>query len=189
VETGIDLLCLGEMGIGNTTAAAAIAHALYGGSAEEWVGRGTGIDDEGLARKRQVVAAGIAFHREALADPLEVLRRLGGHEIAAMAGAIVAARFCRVPVVVDGYVASAAAAIVAAASPGGADHCLFGHVSVEPGHRLMLRRLGQEPLLDLGMRLGEGTGAALAAVVLRTAAEVHAGMATFGEAGVATRDG
>lgn len=181
-----DLLCIGEMGIGNTTAAAAIACGLFGGTAEDWVGRGTGVDDAGLERKRAAVADGVALHRSALDDPLEVLRRLGGRELAAMAGAVIAARLRGVPVLVDGYVAGAAAAIVAAAVPGGVDHCRFGHVSAEPGHRRMLSRLGVQPLLDLDMRLGEGTGAALAAVLARTAAEIHAGMATFAEAGVSS---
>jgi nicotinate-nucleotide--dimethylbenzimidazole phosphoribosyltransferase len=188
VEDGIDLICLGEMGIGNTTAAAAIALALFGGTAVDWGGRGTGIDDAGLARKRAVVSEATARHQAIVGDPFAVLRCLGGREIAAMAGAILGARLRRVPVVVDGYVAGAAAAIVAAAAPGAIDHCAFGHVSAEPGHRRMLDRLGRTPLLDLGMRLGEGTGAALAAVLIRTAAAVHAGMATFAEAGVAGRD-
>jgi nicotinate-nucleotide--dimethylbenzimidazole phosphoribosyltransferase len=184
---GIDLLCIGEMGIGNTTVAAAIFHGLYGGAAEDWVGRGTGVDDEGLARKRGAVAAAVERHRAHLGDPLELLRRLGGREVAAMAGAVLAARMSRIPVVVDGYVASAAAAVLHAADPRALDHCLFGHLSAEPGHRRALERMGKAPLLDLGMRLGEGTGAALAAVIVKTAAAIHGGMATFAEAGVAEK--
>ena len=184
VAGGIDLLCIGEMGIGNTTIAAALFAALFGGDVADWVGRGTGLDDEGLARKREVVAAALAFHRGRLADPLEVLRRLGGRELAAMAGAVLAARHARVPVIVDGYVATAAAAVLYALDPAAVNHCLFGHVSAEPGHRRALERMGKAPLLDLGMRLGEGTGAALAAGIVRAAAETHAGMATFAEAGV-----
>lgn len=185
----VDLLAIGEMGIGNTTIAAAICNALYGGPAENWVGPGTGVDAEGLVRKRAAVEAALACHRGSLGDPLEVLRRLGGREVAAMAGAILAARLHRIPVILDGYVATAAAAILHAIDPAALDHCLAGHVSAEPGHRRALARIGKEPLLDLGMRLGEGTGAALAAGIVRTAARIHAGMATFAEAGVSGKGG
>ncbi len=184
----IDLLCIGEMGIGNTTVAAAIFTALFGGGAADWVGRGTGVDEAGLERKRAVVTAAIERHRDHLGDPLEVLRRLGGREIAAMTGAILAARLSRVAVIVDGFVATAAAAVLYAADAGALDHCIFGHVSAEQGHSRALERMGQRPLLDLGMRLGEGTGAALAAGIVRSAARLHAGMATFGEAGVSDRE-
>ena len=184
-----DLLCLGEMGIGNTTIAAAIYCALYGGEAEDWVGRGTGVDDAGLARKAAAVAAAVALHRDHLADPLEVLRRLGGREIAAIAGAILAARIRRVPVLLDGFVVCAAAAILHALDPGALDHCLAAHVSAESAHREALRRLGKAPLLDLGMRLGEGSGAALAVGIVKGALACHVGMATFAEAGVAGKEG
>jgi nicotinate-nucleotide--dimethylbenzimidazole phosphoribosyltransferase len=187
VAGGTDLLCIGEMGIGNTTIAAAIFAALFGGPASDWVGRGTGVDDEGMARKRDAVEAALRFHDGRLSDPLEVLRRLGGRELAAMAGAIVAARHQRVPVIVDGYVATAAAAVLFAVDKGAVDHCLFGHVSAEPGHRRALARMDKAPLLDLGMRLGEGTGAALAAGIVKAAARTHAGMATFAEAGVSDK--
>lgn len=185
---GIDLLCIGEMGIANTTIAAAIFAALYDGAAADWVGPGTGVDPSGIERKVAAVEAALACHRGALDDPLEVLRRLGGREVAAMAGAILAARHGHIPVIVDGYVATAAAAILHAMEPGAIDHCQFGHVSAEPGHVRALDRLGRRPLLDLGMRLGEGTGAALAAGIVRSAARVHAGMATFSQAGVAGKD-
>ena len=184
---GTDLLCLGEMGIGNTTVAAAIYHALYGGTAGDWVGRGTGLDDAGLARKTEVVAAAVALHRDHLADPLEVLRRLGGREIAAMVGAILAARIERIPVILDGYVVCAAAAVLHALDPAALDHCVAGHRSAEGAHGDVLRRLGKVPLLDLGLRLGEGTGAALAAGIVRSALACHTGMATFAEAGVADK--
>ncbi len=187
IADGIDLLAIGEMGIGNTTIAAAIYCGLFGGEAGDWVGPGTGVDDDGLKRKRAAVADAIAFHAGHLDDPLEVLRRLGGREIAAMAGAILAARMGRVPVIVDGYVASAAAAVLFAMDETALDHCLFGHVSAEPAHRRALQRMGKEPLLDLGMRLGEGTGAALAMGLVKTAAELHRGMATFETAGVSNR--
>ncbi len=186
IAGGVDLLCLGEMGIGNTTVAAAIFHALHGGEAEDWVGRGTGVDDAGLRRKADAVRATV-LRLAGERDPLEILRRAGGREIAAMAGAIIAARMERVPVIVDGFVTSAAAAIVDAMAPGATDHCLFAHRSAEAAHAALLERLGKAPLLDLGMRLGEGTGAALAAGLVKAAIAVHAGMATFHEAGVAER--
>jgi nicotinate-nucleotide--dimethylbenzimidazole phosphoribosyltransferase len=183
-----DLLCLGEMGIGNTTVAAAIYHALFGGAPEDWVGRGTGVDDAGLQRKAAAVRAAVARHRDHLGDPLEVLRRLGGREIAAMAGAILAARLQRVPVVLDGFVVCSAAAVLHALDPSALDHCVAGHVSAENAHAEALRRLGKAPLLNLGMRLGEGTGAALAVGIVRAAVACHNGMATFAEAGVAGKE-
>ena len=186
---GADLLCIGEMGIGNTTIAAAIFNALYGGTPEDWVGPGTGVDEPGIARKQAAVAEALSCHEGRLGDPLEVLRRLGGREVAAMAGAILAARHGRVPVIVDGFVATAAAAILHALDATAVDHCLFGHVSAEPAHARALQAMGKSPLVDLGMRLGEGTGAAIAAGIVRSAARVHAGMATFAEAGVSDREG
>ena len=188
IAGGVDLLAIGEMGIGNTTIAAAIFCGLFGGTPGDWVGPGTGVDEAGLARKRAAVAAAIAFHAGHLDDPLEVLRRLGGREIAAMSGAILAARMNRVPVIVDGYVATAAAAVLFALDPAALDHCLFGHVSAEPAHGRALARMGKTPLLDLGMRLGEGTGAALAAGIVKAAAALHSGMATFEAAGVSNRE-
>lgn len=188
VAEGTDLLCIGEMGIGNTTIAAAVAHALYGGRAEDWVGPGTGLDAEGVARKAGVVRRAVALHSAHLADPLEVLRRLGGREIAAMCGAILAARMARVPVVFDGYVATAAAAVLHAFSPSALDHCIAGHRSAEPAHGALLERIGKKPLLDLGMRLGEATGAVLAASVVIAAARLHSGMATFASAGVSGKN-
>jgi nicotinate-nucleotide--dimethylbenzimidazole phosphoribosyltransferase len=184
-----DLLCIGEMGIGNTTIAAAIAHGLFGGEAEDWVGPGTGADSEGIKRKADAVRRAVALHRDHLGDPLEVLRRLGGRELAAMAGAILAARLQRVPVLIDGYVATAAAAVLHVLKPGALDHCMAGHRSAEPAHRRLLERIGKDPLLDLGMRLGEGTGAALAAGLVKAAVNCHTGMATFAEAGVSDKEG
>ena len=188
IAGGIDLLCIGEMGIANTTIAAAIYHALYGGRAEDWVGRGTGLDEAGVAHKARIVAAAVARHAVTGADPLELMRRLGGREIAAMAGAIMAARLQRVPVVLDGYVACAAAALLHAIDPAALDHCLAGHVSAEGAHAEVLRRLGKTPILDLGLRLGEGSGAALACGMLRAALACHDGMATFAQAAVPERD-
>jgi nicotinate-nucleotide--dimethylbenzimidazole phosphoribosyltransferase len=185
---GIDLLCIGEMGIGNTTIAAALFAALFGGGAADWVGPGTGVDAAGMSRKQAAVTAALARHAGHLGDPLEVLRRLGGREIAAMTGAILAARINRVPVIVDGYVATAAAAVLFAMDPGALDHCLFAHVSAEPAHARALARMEKTPLLDLGMRLGEGTGAALAAGIVKAAVRLHTGMATFAQAGVETKE-
>lgn len=189
VANGTDLLCLGEMGIGNTTPAAAIYAALYGGAASEWVGRGTGVDDAGHARKVAAVEQALSRHCDHLRDPLEVLRRLGGREIAAMAGAILAARMERVPVILDGYVATASAAVLHAIEPDAIAHCLAGHVSAEGAHARVLGRLGLTPILDLGMRLGEGSGAALAAGLVKAALACHSGMATFAEAAVPGRQG
>jgi nicotinate-nucleotide--dimethylbenzimidazole phosphoribosyltransferase len=188
IAGGCDLLCIGEMGIGNTTIAAAICHGLYGGRPEDWVGPGTGVDAEGLKRKASAVARAVALHKAHLSDPLEVLRRLGGRELAAMAGAILAARTQRVPVLIDGYVASAAAAVLHAMRPDALDHCLAAHCSAEPAHRILLRKLGKEPILDLGMRLGEASGAALAAGLLKAAVNLHNDMATFASAGVSGKD-
>jgi nicotinate-nucleotide--dimethylbenzimidazole phosphoribosyltransferase len=184
-----DLLCLGEMGIGNTTIAAAIYAALYGGPVDRWVGRGTGVDDAGLARKVSAVERALVTHGAHLKDPLEVLRRVGGRELAAIAGAILAARLQNIPVILDGYVVTAAAACLHALDPSALDHCLAGHVSAEGAHGEVLRRLGLKPLLDLGLRLGEGSGAALAVAVVKAALATHNGMATFQQAGVAGKEG
>ena len=180
----VDLLCLGEMGIGNTTAAAALCFALFGGSPDQWVGRGTGVDEAGLGRKVAAVAAAAARHGATFGDPLAALSRVGGREFAAIAGAVLAARLRRIPVLLDGYVATAAAAPLAALNPRALDHCLAAHLSAESGHRVLLEKLGMAPLLDLGMRLGEASGAVLAAAIVKAAVAVHCGMATFDEAGV-----
>ncbi len=181
----IDVLGLGEMGIGNTTVASAIYAALYGGGGAEWVGRGTGVDDSSMARKVAAVDAALATHAGHLKDPLEVLRRLGGREVAALCGAILAARMQRVPVVLDGFVVTAAAAVLHALDPATIEHCLAGHVSAEQAHLRALERIGKRPILDLGMRLGEGSGAALALGLLKAAVACTRDMATFAQAGVA----
>lgn len=182
VDPDADLLITGEMGIGNTTSAAAVAAAVLGGDAADWTGRGTGVDDAGLQRKTDVVARGLARH--ATDDPLEALRCLGGRELAAMAGAIAAARHHRIPVILDGFICCAAAAVLAKTTPGALDHTVAGHLSAEGAHQKLLDVLGKEPLLRLGLRLGEGSGAALAIGVLKGAIACHSGMATFAEAGV-----
>lgn len=181
---GTDLLCVGEMGIANTTAAAAVCAGLYGGSGADWVGPGTGVDAAGLRRKAEAVDAALALHGDLAAEPLQVLCRLGGREIAAMAGAILAARYRRIPVLLDGFVCCAAAAVLQAAQPAALEHCRAGHVSAEPGHRRLLARLGLGPLLDLEMRLGEASGAVTALLLVRAALACHDGMATFADAAV-----
>ncbi|AZQ67289.1 nicotinate-nucleotide--dimethylbenzimidazole phosphoribosyltransferase [Silicimonas algicola] len=182
VDLGADVLILGEMGIGNSTVAAALCAALFGGEASDWVGAGTGSDAEGRALKARVVAEGLALHGHL--PPLGILAALGGREQAAIAGAVLAARIARVPVILDGFICTASAAPLHAADPAFLSHCLVGHRSAEAGHRRLLEALGKEPVLDFAMRLGEGTGAALALGVLRAALACHDGMATFADAGV-----
>jgi nicotinate-nucleotide--dimethylbenzimidazole phosphoribosyltransferase len=184
VEPGLDVIALGEMGIANTTSAAALCLALFGGTAEEWTGPGTGVAGAALDAKRNVVAAAAERHRAAASDPFELLRRLGGYELAAIVGATLAARMGRVPVVLDGFTSTAAAAVLFAADPHALDHCIVAHVSAEPGHRRLLDRIGKIALFDLGMRLGEASGATLAIGVLKAALACHTGMATFSSAGV-----
>jgi nicotinate-nucleotide--dimethylbenzimidazole phosphoribosyltransferase len=184
VEPGIDLLALGEMGIANTTAAAALCCALFGGNAAHWVGPGTGVAGAALERKTAVVEAAVARHRGTARDGFDWLRCVGGRELAAIVGAIIAARRARVPVVLDGFAATAAAAALFALDPRALDHCLVAHRSAEPGHTRLLERLGKTPLLDLGMRLGEASGATLAISIIKAALACHTGMATFAEAGV-----
>lgn len=184
VPSDADLLLLGEMGIGNTTTAAALSAALMGGTGQDWTGHGTGVTGASLKTKVAAVDTALAWHGTALSDPLEALRRVGGRELAAMTGAILEARRRSIPVLLDGFVVCAAAAVLARLKSGALDHCLAGHVSAEPGHRRLLERLGLDPLLDIGMRLGEGSGAAVALGILRAAIACHTGMATFAGAGV-----
>lgn len=184
VEPGLDLLCLGEMGIANTASASALACALFGASAAEWTGPGTGVAGSVLQRKTEVVAAGVALHRSAARDSFDILRRLGGQELAAITGAIMAARLARTPVLLDGFACTAAAAVLYAADRHALDHCMVAHVSAEPGHRRLLHAIGKAALFDFGMRLGEASGAALAVPILKAAVACHNGMATFAEAGV-----
>ena len=188
IAGGCDLLCIGEMGIGNTTIAAAICHGLYGGKPEDWVGPGTGVDAEGLKRKASAVARAVALHKAHLSDPLEVLRRLGGRELAAMAGAILAARTQRVPVLIDGYVATAAAAVLHAMRARRARPLPRGPLFSRTRAPQSAQATGQGTVLDLGMRLGEASGAALAAGLLKAAVNLHNDMATFASAGVSGKD-
>nr|WP_241231102.1 nicotinate-nucleotide--dimethylbenzimidazole phosphoribosyltransferase [Sphingomonas koreensis] len=184
VEPGLDLLTVGEMGIGNSTAAAALCARSLGGDVRDWVGPGTGLDSAGIARKVAVTEQALAKHADAPRTAFETLRRLGGREIAAIAGAVLAARHARVPVMLDGFIACAALAPLVADQPALAEHCLAGHCSAEPGHRRLLHQFSLTPLLQLGMRLGEGSGAAVAVPIVRSALATHNGMATFAEASV-----
>ncbi|MFK7881420.1 nicotinate-nucleotide--dimethylbenzimidazole phosphoribosyltransferase [Roseobacter sp.] len=183
VDETADVLVTGEMGIGNTTSAAALATALFGGDAGDWTGRGTGVDDAGLVNKTRVVSEGVALHG-GKGDGLEMLRRLGGRELAGMAGAIARARHLRIPVLLDGFICCAAASCLEKTVPGALDHCVASHLSAEGAHVRMLDALGKEPLLSLGLRLGEASGAALSLGVLKAAVACLSGMATFAEAGV-----
>ena len=187
VPDGIDCLGIGEMGIGNTTIAAAVGHALFGGEAADWVGPGTGVTGAAMDTKTNAIETAVTFHENDIQDGLDVLVRLGGRELAAMAGAIICARTKRIPVVLDGYVATAAAATLAKTNLSALDHCIAGHRSAEPAHGRMLDALALPPLLDLGLRLGEASGAALAIPILRAAAACHSGMATFDAAGVSDK--
>lgn len=184
VDQGLHVLALGEVGIGNTTAAAALSHALFGGRAADWVGPGSGVEGERLRAKTAAVEAGVLANSAAMTDPLEALRCLGGYELAAIAGAILAARLARTPVLLDGYAVTAVAAVLWAIDAKAIDHCLVAHLSTEPGHARLLDRLGRTALLDLRMGLGEASGAALAIPILRAAVDCHAGMATFEAGGV-----
>ena len=189
-EPGIDVLCLGEMGIANTTVAATLCASLFGGSGADWAGPGTGVTGAGLARKISVIDEALAHHRAAVArhDPLELLAAVGGEEFAALAGAVLAARMGRIPVLLDGYACTAAAAVLHAFDSQALDHCLVAHRSAEPGHTRLLDVLGKRPLLEMDMRLGEASAAALAVPILKAAAACHNGMATFAQAGVSSKN-
>jgi nicotinate-nucleotide--dimethylbenzimidazole phosphoribosyltransferase len=185
-EPGIDVLCLGEMGIANTTTAAALCAALFGGTGADWAGPGTGVKGAALANKIAVIDEALAHHKAAIAarDPLTLLASVGGEEFAAIAGAVMAARVGRIPVLLDGYACTAAAAVLYVVDPHALDHCRVAHRSAEPGHTRLLQAIGQRPLLDMDMRLGEASAAALAVPILKAAAACHNGMATFADAGV-----
>ncbi|MFT9459562.1 MAG: nicotinate-nucleotide--dimethylbenzimidazole phosphoribosyltransferase [Acetobacter orientalis] len=182
-----DLLCLGEMGIGNTTAAAALAAGLFGGAGTLWAGRGTGLDDAGVQHKAHVIDTALRTHAGALTNPLETARTLGGFELAAMLGATLAARHKHIPVLLDGYVCTAAVAPLAKLHPHGLAHTWLAHCSAETGHARLAKHLGLSPLLSLGLRLGEASGATLAVPLLRAALACHTGMATFAQAAVTER--
>jgi len=188
-EPGIDVLCLGEMGIANTTTAATLSAALFGGTGADWAGPGTGVHGKALAHKIAVIDEALAHHRALInqRDPLALLAAVGGEELAAITGAVLAARMGRIPVLLDGYACTAAAAVLHAIDRHALDHCLVAHRSAEPGHARLLEAIGQRPLLDFGMRLGEASAAALAVPLLKAAAACHNGMATFAQAGVSSK--
>ncbi len=187
--SGAELFIAGEMGIGNTTAATALASALLGLAPAALVGPGTGLDRGGIARKQALIEQALALHRDQLAEPISALAHLGGFEIAAMAGAYIRCAQQRVPMLIDGFISSAAALAATRICPGASEWMLLAHASAEPGHRVIVDAMGLRPLLDLGMRLGEGSGAAVAVPLLRLACDLHAQMATFAEAGVAEKAG
>jgi nicotinate-nucleotide--dimethylbenzimidazole phosphoribosyltransferase len=187
-QSGVDILGTGDMGIGNTTSAAAIGAVLTGASLDDMVGRGTGVDDEGFERKKAFIEKGIAANRPDRNDGLDVLSKIGGFEIGGIAGLVLAGAYHRRPVVVDGFISTAGALIADGLSPAVRDYLFAGHRSEEPGHRIMLRHLGLAPILDLGMRLGEGTGGALAMGVIEAAARMFREVMTFEQAGVPEKE-
>lgn len=188
ISKGADILATGDMGIGNTTASAAIACVLMGQSPENIAGRGTGVDDDGLKRKINVITQGLDVNKPNAKDALDVLAKVGGFEIGGLAGVMLAAAANRKPVVVDGFISTAAAMIAASLAPAVRDYMIAAHVSQERGHQLMLEWLGLKPLLDLNLRVGEGTGAALAFHLIEASTRILREMATFEEAGVSDRE-
>ncbi len=187
LAAGAEIFIGGEMGIANTTAAAALSCALLGASAAQLAGPGAGLDAAGVARKCQVIEHALARHALASSDPHEALRCLSGFEIAALAGAFVACAQEGLPVLVDGFIASSAALAAERLCPGSSEYFVFGHASAEPGHARLLQAFRQGPILSLGMHLGEGSGAAAALPILRLACALHGGMATFAEAAVSNK--
>lgn len=188
VSDDADMITLGEMGIANTTSASAIALALFGGTAEDWTGRGTGLADDAVTKKSEIIAEAVEFHSEYKSDPIEILRRLGGRELAAIFGATLAARAKNIPVLLDGFICCAAIAPLFALNKDALSIAVAGHQSQEQAHEKLLEALELEPLLKMDMRLGEGSGAALALNIVRAAVATHNGMATFAEAAVSNKD-
>ena len=185
IDDDCDFIVVGEMGIGNTTTAAALCMARFGGDAPRWVGPGTGLDDDGVAHKAKIIEQAIETQGEADANPVALLAGFGGRELAAIAGAVLAARMRSIPVMLDGFISTAAAAALTADGKLAAlDHTVISHMSAEPGHLRLAVALRKQPLVDLGMRLGEASGGALATLIVRAALATHNGMATFAEAGV-----
>ena len=183
-RNGYQALATGEMGIGNTTPSSAITAVLTGRDPVDVTGRGTGLDDAGVRRKADVVRRCIALHKPVADKPLEVLRTLGGLEIAAITGLVLGAAAHRIPVVVDGFISSAAALVASRIAPVALDYMFLGHRSVEPGHAAVAQALGLPPILTLDMRLGEGTGAVLSFTIIQAALKLYNEMATFQDAGV-----
>ena len=190
IDSDLDIAVPGEMGIGNTTTAAALACAVFGGDPKQWVGAGTGLTNDGMARKAKVIAQALVLHKATLSDPLQAMAAVGGKELSAIAGMVLAARLLSVPIVLDGFICSSAVAPLVATNHSALDHCLMGHVSAEKAHQRLVRALGfKHALLDLGMRLGEGSGGTLALSLVKAAVACHTGMATFADASVSTAHG
>jgi nicotinate-nucleotide--dimethylbenzimidazole phosphoribosyltransferase len=187
IQKGLDIVGTGDMGIGNTTASAAICSVMTGRPATEVTGRGTGLDDKGLLNKIKVITEALALHRPDAGQPLDVLSKVGGFEIGGLAGVMLGAASQRVPVVIDGFISGAAALIAVGLCPQLREYLIAAHVSAEPGHKYLLKHLGLNPLLDLNLRLGEGTGAALGISLAETACRILSEMATFAEAGVSNK--
>ncbi len=185
---GVEILGTGDMGIGNTTPSAAIGTVFTGRSLEEMVGRGTGVDADGLSRKREAIRQGIAVNQPNLKDGVDVLAKIGGFEIGGIAGCVLAGAYHSLPVVIDGFISAAGALVAFAICPEVVDYIFAGHCSEEPGHKIMLDYLGLNPILDLGMRLGEGTGGALAMGIMEGAVRIFQEMLTFEEAGVSNKE-
>ena len=188
IEENTDILCLGEMGIGNTTAAAALCNAIYGGNAELWTGPGTGIKLTNLQKKISLIESAVKFHKPRIKNSLEAFATFGGFELVAISGAIFEARIKRIPVLLDGFICTSAAAVLESVQKGALDHCLLSHLSMEPGHKELVAILNKSPLLDLGMRLGEGSGSVIAISLLKAAVNCHNKMSTFDEASVSNKN-
>jgi len=186
-STGYDMFCTGDMGIGNTTPSSAIAAILTGRTVADVTGRGTGLDDTGLRQKVAIIEEAVGLRKPDPSDPVDILAKVGGTEIGGIAGLILGAAANRVPVVVDGFISAAGALIAYTMAPATADYMFAGHNSVEVGHRAIMEKIGLEPILDLGLRLGEGTGAALAMTIIEGALKIYREMATFSEAGVSEK--
>jgi nicotinate-nucleotide--dimethylbenzimidazole phosphoribosyltransferase len=187
-DSGVEILGTGDMGIGNTSPSAAIGTVMTGISVERMTGRGTGVDDEGLKRKCETIARGLQANQPAKEDALDVLSKVGGFEIGAIAGAILAGAYLKRPVVIDGFISGAGALIAQGLCPVVTDYLFAGHQSEEPGHQIILEHMGLSPILNLGMRLGEGTGGALAMHIIEAGARIIKEMLTFEEAGVSGKE-
>lgn len=187
IARGVNCLILGEMGIGNTTSSSAIISVVSGKRSELLVGQGTGLKSEGILHKQRIIEKAISLRKPSPDDPIDILMKIGGYEIAGMAGAMIAAANNRIPILVDGFITTTAAVLANLISEHAADYMFVGHRSAEPGHRTAIQLLGKEPILDIGMRIGEGTGAAVAYPILKAATLVLKEMATFDSAGVSNK--
>lgn len=184
IPKDVDILLLGEMGIGNTTSAATVALSTFGGTSKDWVGYGTGINEKSYFLKQSIVTAAFNLHKENQNSSFDILRTVGGRELAAIAGAVLEARHRRIPVILDGFISTAAASVLLKDNENALDHVLVSHLSVEPGHIKLVEKINKRPLLNLDMRLGEASGAAVALMIVKAALATHNGMATFDQAGV-----